>query len=133
MKKSLTKMGFLIFLYLLVFESSNALNKNAKVWIEPPQTNVKVGDDFTVEVVVDSVINLGAFQFDIEYPSKLIKADSAWLGAFLGRSGRQVSSVGPDIDNISVTGSVSFGGFSLGTTPWSEWVWGISQGEVYGP
>lgn len=117
MKKSFTKAAHFIFLYLLILGASGALSQNAKVWIEPPQTNVKISDSFTVEIVVDSVINLGAFQFDIEYSVSPVKADSAWLGSFPGSSGRTVSAVGPSIDNSGLTGSVSFGGFSLGSTP----------------
>jgi len=85
-----------------------------KMLIAPEDTSIVVGTTVNINVNISNTENLGSFQFDIRYLSGIIQANTAWLGNFLGSSGRNVSLVGPDIDNASDTGHVTIGGFSFG-------------------
>lgn len=112
----LVKTSLLIAVLILsIQKTSDVLCQDLSVGIEPPDTSLAVGESFTIDVVIDGVTNLGSFQFDVEYLSGVVNADSAWVGNFLGSTGRNVSAVGPVIDNASDTGKVTFGGFSFGT------------------
>jgi len=85
------------------------------VRVAPADTNVYLGNRFDLSVCIDSVWDLGSFEFSLCYATDVVKVDSVWLGAFLGESGRDVGALNPVIDNASNTGSVSFGGYSLGS------------------
>ncbi|MBN1560704.1 hypothetical protein JW998_10670, partial [candidate division KSB1 bacterium] len=88
----------------------------AAIKINPTDTTVTPGDTFIMDIVIQDAQNLGSFQFDIEFSTAVVHADSAWLGSFLGSTGRSASPVGPVINNDSPTGKVTMGGFSFGTT-----------------
>ncbi len=81
--------------------------------LDPALQDVEPGHTFTVNVVVDGAVNLGAFQFDMVYDPTVVTVVNVELGPFLGRTGRTVQSAGPDIDNL--VGVVTFGAFSLGS------------------
>lgn len=84
--------------------------------IDPRDKTVMLGGGpFTVDVVVDDVDDLGAFEFTMVFSPTVMQVDDVALGPFLGSTGRTVSSVGPTIDNVN--GTVTFGGFSYGTAP----------------
>lgn len=83
------------------------------VRIQPAQSVVGVGQTFTVEVMLDNFSDLGAYEFDMAFDPSVVRVDSVVDGGFLGSTGRQVASVGPEIDNVG--GLVSFGAYS-----WSE-------------
>ena len=83
--------------------------------IDPQQTTVGISEVCSLDVVIENVTNLGAFQFDIVYSTDVVHADTALMGPFLGSTGRTVLPVGPDIDNTSVPGRLTFGGATFGT------------------
>ncbi len=68
---------------------------------------------FTINLTVEGVTNLGAFQTELTYDPVIVNATAATLGAFLGSTGRTVAPVGPTIDNTA--GKVTFGAFSFGS------------------
>lgn len=96
---------------VVVFISTVAVG----VRIDPPNVNIGIGETFTVDVLIDNATNLGSFQFDIEFSTSVVHVDTAWLGSFLGSTGRTVTPLGPTIDNNSDPGKVIFSGFSFGT------------------
>lgn len=57
--------------------------------------------------------NVGAFEFRIDYDPKLIQITNVKLGPYLSDTGRNVSILGPKIDNKK--GNASFGSFSFGS------------------
>jgi uncharacterized repeat protein (TIGR01451 family) len=77
------------------------------------QTVPLTGGDFTVNVMLDNAVDLGAFEFDLVYNPAIVHVDDVYLGGFLGSTGRTVGEVGPAIDNL--TGRTSYGGFSTGS------------------
>ncbi len=70
---------------------------------------------FTLDVWVNSVSDLGGFQFTLHFDPNILHVDDASLGPFLGSTGRSISQLGPDIDNNA--GTLTFGGFSFGSEP----------------
>lgn len=82
--------------------------------VEPPNQEVALsGGTFQVDVMVESVNHLGAFQFDLAYDAARVNVDGVALGSFLGSSGCTVGEVAPVIDNVN--GRVTYGGFVVGT------------------
>ncbi|MBN1888717.1 MAG: S8 family serine peptidase [Thermoflexales bacterium] len=78
----------------------------------------QVGDDeasTTVDVLVQDISDLAAFQFDLSYDPVVVRVSDVTLGAFLGSGGRSTTALGPTIDNTS--GRLSFGGVSYGAAP----------------
>jgi subtilisin family serine protease len=76
----------------------------------------QVGDDetgFTVDVQVQDVSDLAAFEFDVTYDPVVVHVVDVTLGAFLGSGGLNTVALGPDIDNG--TGRVTFGGIGYGS------------------
>jgi general secretion pathway protein D len=92
--------------------ASSARTAAALVTIDPISSTLESGDAFTVSVVISDATNLGAFEFEMAYNPKVIQAESAVLGPFLGSSGRNAFPLGPTIRNE--TGWLRFGAFSFG-------------------
>ncbi len=67
---------------------------------------------FTMNVMIDDVVNLGAFQFDLVYDPAVVHITNVTLGPFLSSTGRTTIPLGPTINNT--TGRVTFGAFSFG-------------------
>jgi hypothetical protein len=88
--------------------------QNARVRLEVPSG--PIGADaapFTVQVLVEDVTNLGAFQFDLLYEPSVVGLTNVDMGPFLGSSGRRVQCLDPKM----APGSVHFVCVSLGATP----------------
>jgi len=73
--------------------------------VEPPDQDVCLsGGDFHVDVEVENVSHLGAFQFDLVYDPSIVRINSPAdvdLGPFLGSTGCSVMEVGPTINNAA--------------------------------
>jgi thermitase len=85
----------------------------ALVRIEPPDTMADLSSSFTVTVVIKDITDLGSFRFDVTYDPSVVTVDSVVLGDFLGSTGRDVSEIGPEIDNEG--GVTSYEADSSGT------------------
>lgn len=83
--------------------------------VDPTTTDVRQGDLFTVSVTISNVVDLGAFEFGLEFNPTLVQVDGVQLGEFPAASGRTVVALGPTIDNG--VGAIVFGAVSLGATP----------------
>ena len=59
--------------------------------------------------------DLGSFQFTLIFSPAIVHAEGVELGDFLGSTGRNTSTLGPQINNEA--GTVTFGGFSFGSQP----------------
>jgi len=90
-----------------------ASTQNPTVRLGPADSTVAVGSTFTVTVMIDEAVDLGAFQFDLRYSPASVQVEAVTLGGFLASTGRTAASAGPQIDNG--TGFASFAGFSFGT------------------
>ena len=91
-----------------------ATESNANVRVDPPSQNTVVGQQFTVDVAVDGVDNLGAYEFSLQFdPGKLTYVGVS-NGSLLGSSGREVLYPDPIVDVDEDVGSVTFG---CGTYP----------------
>lgn len=98
---------------LLLRGAPAASAADVRVWIEPVQAKGEFSADFTVQVMIENVTDLGYFQFTLEYDPGVVLAKGAVLGDFLGSTGRSTSGLGPRFDNSK--GTLTFGGFSFGT------------------
>jgi hypothetical protein len=99
------------------------------IWKQPPPTppctTVKIspsavtageGSAFSFDVAIENTSNLGAFQFDVTYPTSLAGNDPAHsacatLGPFLGSTGRSVTGLTPQCR----AGSLTYGAYSVGS------------------
>jgi len=94
---------------------SKASTQNPTVRLAPADSTVATGSTFTVTVMIDGAVDLGAFQFDLRYSPGSVQVEAITLGGFLASTGRAAASAGPKIENG--TGFASFAGFSFGTQP----------------
>jgi len=86
------------------------------VWIDPPWQTAYLGTGtFTVSVAITNVVDLGAFQFTLVFSPTVVHVATAELSSFLGSTGRNVSPLGPHIDNEA--GTVTYSAFSFGEPP----------------
>ena len=73
------------------------------------------GKTFSVNVAVTGAVDLGGFQFNINYNPAIVKVlavGDAVVGAFPNSTGRTVTALPAVIDNVA--GKVTFGAFSFG-------------------
>ncbi len=83
------------------------------VWIDPPAQTAQLSEgNFTADVAIANVANVGSFQFILTFSPNIVHVEGVELGDFLGSTGRNIIPVGPDIDNQ--IGTVSFGAASFG-------------------
>lgn len=61
------------------------------------------------------VVNLGGFEFTLSFDPAIVHVESMTVGSFLTESGRSITPLGPEINNI--TGIATFGAFSFGAQP----------------
>ena len=83
------------------------------VEMSPADATVELGQTNTVDVKIQDADNLGGFEFQLAFDSDKVQVTDITLGDFLGNTGRNTGSLGPEIDNDN--GTVFFGGFSYGT------------------
>jgi len=74
---------------------------------------VETENTFVVDVVVDQVTNLGAYEFTLSFDPTIVAYQNVVNGGFLGSSGRQVSCLTPTV----TASSVRFGCITLGAEP----------------
>jgi hypothetical protein len=87
-------------------------NPGCTVRVEPAVQSAEPGQQFTVNVTVDGVVDLGAFQFDMTFDPAVVTAAHVELSSFPASTDRTVQSIGAHIDDE--IGRVSFGAFSFG-------------------
>ena len=82
--------------------SCGATSGHTVACIQPAGQVVENGSNFSVDVVVNNVTNLGAYQFSLEFDPVVAAYVSAANGPFLGSSGRTVSCDPPSLvgDNV---------------------------------
>ncbi len=79
----------------------------------PASQAVATGSTVTVQVMVNNVTNLGAYEFELSFDPAIISYVSVGNGDFLSSTGRTVSCPSP----ILTAGSVRFGCVSQGSSP----------------
>ena len=90
-----------------------AVAPGATVRLEPADSVVGLNKTFTVQVMIEEVNDLGAFQFELAYDSSILQVQEATLGDFLGSTGRSMVPAGPEVNNAE--GRVTLGAISLGS------------------
>jgi len=96
-------------------DRAKASIQNPTVRLTPANSTVAASSTFTVTVMIDEAVDLGAFQFDLRYSPASVQVETITLGGFLASTGRTAAPAGPKIDNGA--GFASFAGFSFGTPP----------------
>ena len=112
--KRLTLFILTITLTLLLIEATFAVT----VKISPASQQIPIPGTGTVNVSIEGVTNLGAFEFKIKYDSSIVKilqSTDVQLGTFISSTGRTVVPTGPTIDNDA--GELTFGAFTFGANP----------------
>lgn len=108
-----------IFVFAVGLLFSCSLAFSAEISVNPATVdleNVGVGNSFEVFVVAGNVDDLGGFEFDLYYDQDVIRitdSSQVTLQNFLESTGRNVTMLGPNIDNgdgLLETGAFSFGG-----------------------
>lgn len=81
----------------------------------PSSVTVASGASFAIDVVVDNVVDLGAFEFTVAFDPGVVQVQNVALTSFLGSTGRTVV-VAPDAPKIdNVAGTVKYVAFSFGS------------------
>lgn len=83
------------------------------VCVQPPSQVAQTGVQFTVDIVVDMVTNLGAYEFTVAFDPSLVSYVGVTNGTFLGSTGRGANCLGP----FPEAGSVRFGCVTIGDEP----------------
>jgi hypothetical protein len=83
------------------------------VRVSPAEQFANVSDVVTVDIVVDNVQNLGAYQFTLNFNSSMLAYQSVQNGPFLGSTNRTVLCNSPVVTAVKV----SFGCVTLGSSP----------------
>ncbi len=100
---------------LLTIRDALRPNVVAEIRVEPEHHDIESGRSDSVDVVINGVTGIGAFSFEMEYDSDIIRVDSVLMGSFLGSTGRPLSVHNPAIDNIN--GNLNFRGTTSGEDP----------------
>lgn len=111
------KRAKVIFLTILIaaaigIPTVGAAPPDPTVRVEPSTLQVRPGEDFEVQVVIDDVEDLGGFELTIAYNPSVIDLQDASTGDFLGSTGRMAVPVGPDIDQEE--GTMALGALAIG-------------------
>ncbi|MDW7679815.1 MAG: NosD domain-containing protein [bacterium] len=110
MKKEL----FIVVIVFGLLSSVLLYGQDITVRIDPAAQTVESGQAVSIDVVVENVNNLGAFQFDIVFDTNILHVNTATMGVFLGSTGRTVIPVGPDMNNSTNPGKITYGAATLG-------------------
>jgi len=79
--------------------------------LEPEQATARAGQTVKVSVVVEHAVNLGSFEFAVNFDSAVACVTGITLGPFLGSTGRSATPLGPRID--CPAGQAKFGAFTF--------------------
>jgi len=89
----------------------------ATVWVEPAVTVVGDGDTFRIHVMIKDTVDLGGFQFVLDYDPAIIEAlhpsNPVALGLFLSSTGRSPTEFQNEID--PTTGVITYAVFTMGS------------------
>lgn len=97
-------LGALALAMSAAFNGATTAAQETIVRLETPTDEVKLeGSPFKVNVLVDNVVNLGGFQFSLEFDPTVLKAIAVEDGPFLGSSGREVICGGEEVAEASVS------------------------------
>jgi hypothetical protein len=85
----------------------------------PSPANGQVSQPLELEVVIDEAVDLGGFEFALQYDAARLSVDEedVALDEFLGSTGRAPMPMEPQVTVDGGVGTVSFGAMTLGTTP----------------
>ncbi len=89
--------------------------QDVTIRIDPAEQIAESGQVVSIDVIVENVNNLGAFQFDIVFDTNILHVSAATMGVLLGSTGRTVIPVGPDMDNSTNPGKITYGAATLGS------------------
>lgn len=109
----------LILLVLLAWGSTVTATRaqsQAAVKLEPQSVQAATGTSVELQVAIESVQNLGAFQFTLVYDPDLVEVRAISVGDFPASTGRNVNPLGPKIE----AGRALFGAFSFGNAAGPE-------------
>ncbi|MCH7793040.1 MAG: hypothetical protein IID31_12265, partial [Planctomycetes bacterium] len=84
------------------------------VRIDPDAQNVGEGDEVVIEVIIDAVTDMGAYDFTLAFDPSLLTFVEVTSGSFLGSSGGSVVCIGPTVNET--LGTVGFGCFGTSAT-----------------
>ncbi len=77
------------------------------VRVSPNTQGVSAGSDVVIDIAIDAVADMGAFEFTLDYDPALLSFISAVNGPFIGSTGGAVFCIGPTVNAVS--GAATFG------------------------
>ena len=92
-----------------------SLTEPSVVRVEPSSSTVVPGETFTVALKLEGAVDLGGFQWTLNFDPAVVRVEDVTLGDFLGSTGRSTAPLGPETDKDA--GTVTFGAFSFGSQP----------------
>jgi hypothetical protein len=98
--------GIAVTALFFIFQTSWA-NAVPILSIQPPETNVGLGETFSLDVMVSDVEDLFGFQFNLLFNPGILSGFNLSLGPFLGSDGAETNTFLNTINNS--TGTASFG------------------------
>jgi len=76
-----------------------ATTPDTRLRIEPADLAVSLNETFVVNVVVEEVNNLAAFEFDLAYDPSILQVTEATASDFLKSTGNSVVAMGPEVND----------------------------------
>ena len=88
LRPSFTAVPLLLLFFTSVFSVMPSHTEAAAILsVSPASSDAEEGQSFVIEVTIDDVTDLYAFQFDVAFDSSVLQADDILEGAFLGTGG----------------------------------------------
>ncbi len=101
------------------FETDRTAQQDAIVRVEPTVAVVENGETFRIYIMIEDAVNLGGFQFVIDYNPAIVEVPNqstpVALGPFLGSTGRTPTELQNAVD--PTTGIITYVVFTIGSAP----------------
>jgi hypothetical protein len=113
----------IVFLSVLIIAALGVLEVGAaqpgpRLWVEPAQLEVDPNENFSLQVMIEGIEDLGGFQIELAYDPSVVEVKQAAVDDFLTSTGRNKIPVGPNID--SEAGTVVLGAATFGDAAGAE-------------
>ena len=109
--------GFFVLAAGVFFFRQSAYAESPVMRVDPAGQSVDVGGGkFTVNIALDNVTNLGAYEFELRFDPAVIRFVGVEDADFLGSTGRQVRCPGGTLEQSEVGGPIDTLKFACATT-----------------
>ena len=131
MRRKLILTSFLFSFLATFFVHKISAASDTGINIDTKSPTLKVGEKRTIDLNLQNVQNLGAYEFNLTYNPSVVHVDSISNASFLGSTNRTVVTLDPPNSDNS-TGTASYGAFTFGTASGPDGNGTISQMSLTG-